>query len=398
MRPSARSPTPPTQPARAAWEQRAGWAGSYRELVEHDDPVDALGAAPARGLAEKHAAFHAAHRALGLPDVGAEEEDMSEGKLRALWAAWQRELNTAPRYVADELDATHDALRRAREDATVWAARADAENDPLVRDELATAAAQARERAEQLADQVEQLEYADHARTVFLTETAVTRDRAERARVAAGWKGVDLTDTSDRVTADEWLDAHQHEQAVAEADRPITETRPRPTVDRRDHDRGDARPGPRRRRRPRPTTPGRRADRGGAGAGPARHLTPRPDRDDRPRGAAPRPTRRRHRRRGRPRRSSCSPTSRPAAPPSRPPPRTPPNSKPRTTNSAPNSPARAALDDTAADGTRHARRARPVRRSTTTTARSWTEPDEPIARALSRGLREVHQHRLRGRR
>jgi hypothetical protein len=124
------APDSTDEAARAAWEQRAGWAGSYRELVENDDPVDALGAAPVRGLAETHAAFHAAHRALGLPDVGAEEEDMSEGKLRVLWAAWQRELNTAPRYVADELDATYDALRRAREDATVWAARAAAEHDP----------------------------------------------------------------------------------------------------------------------------------------------------------------------------------------------------------------------------------------------------------------------------
>ena len=237
----ALGPVPDTtdEAARAGWEQRAGWAGSYRELAEHDDPVDALGAAPARGLAEKHAAFHAAHRALGLPEVGAEEEDLSEGKLRALWAAWQRELNTAPRYVADELDATHDALRRAREDATVWAARAAAETDPLVRDELAIAANAARDQAEQLAGQVEQLEYADHARTVFLTETAVTRDRAERARVAAGWKGVDLADTSDRVTADDWLDAHQQEQAVDEVDRPVTEHDLADENDRHDHDNVD---------------------------------------------------------------------------------------------------------------------------------------------------------------
>jgi TrwC relaxase/AAA domain len=209
--------------ARAVWEQRAGWAGSYRELAEHDDPADALGAAPARGLAEKHAAFHAAHAALGLPEVGADEEDLSEGKLRAYWAAWQRELNTAPRYVADELDATHEALRQARTDATVWQARADVEHDPLVRDELAAAAAQARERREQLAGQVEQLEVTDHARAVFFLDTAVTRDKAERSRVAAGWRGIDLTDTSDHITADDWLRAHQAEQIADEDARPITE-------------------------------------------------------------------------------------------------------------------------------------------------------------------------------
>src|SRR6185437_5833962 len=31
---------------RGRWEQRVGWAESYRELVGDDDPADALGAAP----------------------------------------------------------------------------------------------------------------------------------------------------------------------------------------------------------------------------------------------------------------------------------------------------------------------------------------------------------------
>ena len=236
-------PDAATDPAeRASWEQRAGWAASYRELAGHDDPADALGAAPPRGLPEKHAAFHAAHAALGLPEVGAVEEDMSEGKLRALWAAWQRELNTAPRYVADELDATHEALRRARENATVWQARAAATDDPLARDELTTAAADAREEATRLTELVEQLEYADQARALFFTETAVTRDRAERARVAAGWKGVDLADTSDRVTAQEWLDAHLVAQLADDADRDITEADTLDIDDETHNDRGPDRP------------------------------------------------------------------------------------------------------------------------------------------------------------
>ena len=208
---------------RARWEQRAGWAQSYRELVGHDDPADALGAAPAAGLAEKVAVFHAAHAALDLPDVGADEERMSEGRLRARWAAWQREQDVAPRYVADDLETAHTAHRRASTDATIWQARADTETDPLVRDEIATAARQAREQAERLAAQIEQLTTADDARAAFLVDSAVTRDRAERARTAAGLRGINLDDQSDRVTAQEWLDAHLADQQADEAHREITE-------------------------------------------------------------------------------------------------------------------------------------------------------------------------------
>jgi hypothetical protein len=208
---------------RARWEQRAGWAESYRELVGHDDPADALGAAPPAGLAEKAAVFHAAHQALDLPQVGADEERMSEGRLRARWAAWQRELDAAPRYVADDLETAHTAHRRAATDATVWQARADAEADPLVRDEIATAVRQARETAEQIAEQIAQLTAADDARAAFLVDSAVTRGRAERARTAAGLRGINLDDQSDRVTAQEWLDAHLADQRADEAHREVTE-------------------------------------------------------------------------------------------------------------------------------------------------------------------------------
>jgi AAA domain/TrwC relaxase len=208
---------------RVRWEQRAGWAESYRELVRHDDPADALGAAPAAGLAEKAAVFHAAHQALDLPDVGAEEEKMSEGRLRARWAAWQRAQDTAPGYVADDLETAHHAHRQAASDATIWAARADTETDPLVRDELATAARQAHETAQQLAAQIAQLTTADDARAAFLVDSAVTRDRAERARTAAGLRGINLDDHTDRVTAQEWLDAHLADQQADEPHREITE-------------------------------------------------------------------------------------------------------------------------------------------------------------------------------
>ena len=208
---------------RADWERKAGWAASYRELVDHTDDADALGAAPPAGLAEKHALFRTAHRALDLADAGADEEAMTEGQLRVRVVAYRREETWAPRYVADELGATQEALRTHRADATVWAARAAAEPDSLAADQLRAAAEAAREQAEQLAVRVAELETADEARALWWTETAVTRDNAERARVALGLRGIDIDNPADRITAQEWLDADQVEKLAADPYRAITE-------------------------------------------------------------------------------------------------------------------------------------------------------------------------------
>ena len=109
-------------------------------------------------------------------------------------------------------------------DATVWAARADTHPDPLEADQLRAAAAQAAEHAERLAAAVRDLEFADDVRAVWRADTAVTRDHAERARVAAGLKGIDLDNPAERVTAQEWLDAHLVAQLAAEHDQPVTDT------------------------------------------------------------------------------------------------------------------------------------------------------------------------------
>jgi hypothetical protein len=191
--------------------------------VDHTDPADPLGGAPPAGLVEKHAVFRAAHQALDLPDAGADEEQMSEGQLRARVVAARREEVWAPRYVADELDATHEALRTARADATIWAARAAAEPDPHEAAQLRDAANTAQERADQLAEQVDALTAADDARSLWLIETSITRDRAERARQALSWRGIDVDSPDDRVTAQEWLDADHAAKLAADPDRPITE-------------------------------------------------------------------------------------------------------------------------------------------------------------------------------
>ena len=222
----ALGPVPDDGPAREDWEVRAGWAAAWRELSGHnsDDEMDPLGAAPARGLVEKAALFRAAHEALRLVDAGAEEAGMSDGQLRVrIWAA-ERERACAPRYVADELAATAEAAQKARTDATLWSARAQAPDvDDADRAQLRAAAEQAARQADELDLQVAQLEYADEARTRFYVHSVVTSDKGERAAAELRARGVDPDDTSDCVTAQDWLAAHRAAQANDDAHRDIPE-------------------------------------------------------------------------------------------------------------------------------------------------------------------------------
>jgi conjugative relaxase-like TrwC/TraI family protein len=219
----ALGPVPDEPLARAEWEHKAGWAASYREWADHADEADPLGTPPPAGLAEKHAVWQTAHWALDLIDITPDEEKMTDGRLRNRVAAYERELNWAPRYVADELEAAHQELRRNRTDATVWSAKAEAMSDPAEREQLRAAAAEAERAASSLAVQVEQLELADQARASWYAETAPTREYATRARATLEVRGVDLDAPEDRVTSEEWLEAHRAEQAEAEQHRDIRE-------------------------------------------------------------------------------------------------------------------------------------------------------------------------------
>ncbi|QJY45130.1 MobF family relaxase [Pseudonocardia broussonetiae] len=208
--------------ARQEWEHRAGWAAAYRELAGHTDDLDPLGHAPAPGLAEKAAVYRAAHEALGLLDVGAEEADLTDGQLRARYVAYAREETWAPRDVADELDATHQAAAKARTDAELWAARADAPGlDEADAVRLRADAAAAAREAEQLAARAAVLEDADQARGRWFVHTAVTRDNAHRAGTELRARGIDPDHPTDRITADEWLALHRAEEADADRDREI---------------------------------------------------------------------------------------------------------------------------------------------------------------------------------
>ncbi len=211
--------------ARHDWKQRAGWAGAHRELADHTgDGTDPLGAAPPQGQVEKAAVFRTAHEALGLVDAGAEEASMSDGQLRARYQALKRDETWAPRHVDDELAAAHQHAQRSRADAAVWAARTESPGrDDAEIDVLRDAAEEAAGEAEVAVRVAGDLEAVDAARARWYAETAVTRDHAHRAGAELRARGIDPEAPDDRVTADEWIEAHRAEQADADRHREITE-------------------------------------------------------------------------------------------------------------------------------------------------------------------------------
>jgi conjugative relaxase-like TrwC/TraI family protein len=219
----ALGPVPHDPVARAEWEHRAGWAGAHRELVDHTDDTDPLGTAPPAAHAEKRAIWRTAHDSLALPDSSGDEHEASDGALRARVRAFQREETWAPRWVGDELDATTQQAERARADAQLWAARAETTPSPHDRARLLDDAAAAQQHATELEQRAAQLDEADQARGAWYAATAATRDAAARARGALNARGIDPDDPAEQITADEWLDAHQAEQAAEDLHREITD-------------------------------------------------------------------------------------------------------------------------------------------------------------------------------
>ncbi|MBV9650144.1 MAG: relaxase domain-containing protein [Pseudonocardiales bacterium] len=213
----ALGPVPEDPVERLEWEDKAGAAGVARELLGHDDPTDALGAAPPANLPDKHAMWYAGHAALGLPDAGPDDRAASDGQLFARIAAYERELNWAPAYVADELEAVAKAADDAGSAATVLAAKAAAEPDAQRAEMLRNEAQQAQAQAAILEEQRAGLERGDLNRALWSASTAVTKDRAEAAKVTLAARGIDVANPPDKTTATEWVEAHRAEQAEAEA-------------------------------------------------------------------------------------------------------------------------------------------------------------------------------------
>ena len=186
----ALGPVPARPVERLDWEERAGRVAAYREMAGHDDQAVALGAAPPPGKVEHHAAWHSAWRALGRPESGREEAGMSDGSLLLRVRAYRREEAWAPAYVADELDGTAREAARRRQDAVLFAARADTAPE-ADRDALRRTAAEAAAYADVLDQRVRDLTEADHVRAGWYVHTAETRAAADRARAELADRGID---------------------------------------------------------------------------------------------------------------------------------------------------------------------------------------------------------------
>ncbi|MHA6779620.1 MobF family relaxase [Pseudonocardia saturnea] len=218
---SAIGTAPTDSEARAEWERRAGLVAAYREMRGHDDPVDALGPAPKPGQVEQYAAYRAAWRTLGRPEIEREELEMTDGQLRMWIRAAHREEAWAPRYVGNELAGTRQAAATHRQTAELRAAEADA--NPAERERLQTEAAQARALAETLDAQAEKLQVVDDARAHFLADNARTLGYGRRCEAELTRRHIDDTEPEQLVTADEWLAADHHATIEDDQHRAVTE-------------------------------------------------------------------------------------------------------------------------------------------------------------------------------
>lgn len=216
-------PVPDDLVERMEWEHRAGQVAAYRESCQFDDDAVLLPPSPGISSTEKRAAWHDAWRAAGRPEAGKEEQDLSDGALRVRVKAWQREQEWAPQFVDAELRATGQEAARHRQDAALLEAQSAAAADEAERERLLAEAEEKRALAEVLAEVEQELELAANARAAWFLEVATTREAAERAEAELAARGRDVGGEEDRVTAEEWLAAHEEAMEAEDPHRVITE-------------------------------------------------------------------------------------------------------------------------------------------------------------------------------
>jgi len=219
---AAIGPVPDQIDDRDDWQHRAGLVAAYRETRGHDDPTDALGPAPKPGQVEQYAAYRAAWRTLGRPEIEREELEMTDGQLRIWIRAAQREEAWAPRYVGNELAGTRQAAASHRSTAELRAAEADAATDPAERERLHTEANQARALAETLDEQAAKLQVIDDARAMFLADNARTLGYGRRCEAELIRRHIDDTEPEQLVIAEEWLAADRAAQVEDDQHREIS--------------------------------------------------------------------------------------------------------------------------------------------------------------------------------
>ncbi|QFU90949.1 MobF family relaxase [Amycolatopsis sp. YIM 10] len=214
-------PVPEQADQRDAWIEQAGAVAAHRELTGHDDAASALGPAPKAGQVEAYASWRSAWRALGRPESGRDELEMSDGQLLVRMRAWEREKAWGPEFVGNELAGTHQAADARRRDAALRRAEADAAEDESERERLLREAAEADALADVLEQRVGELEGVDEARALWYAHTAETRAAADRASAEISARNLD-TDPAPLVTAAEWLQAHHEHLAAEDPHREVT--------------------------------------------------------------------------------------------------------------------------------------------------------------------------------
>jgi hypothetical protein len=208
----ALGPVPASLLERDEWTARAGVVAAHRERSDHTDSTSALPSAPPRSRVEEYASWRASYRALGSPEDTRIERELSDGALRVAVRAYERELAWAPPYVAKDAAGTSRAAQDARTDAVLLELQGHGEE-----------AAEAQQRADELARQAAELVEAGNIRGRWFMETLETKHHADRAREELTARRIDPDALDERVTAQEWLAAHREDHVVEDPHRVITE-------------------------------------------------------------------------------------------------------------------------------------------------------------------------------
>jgi len=226
-------PVPEDAYERAAWEERVGWVAGWRELVDHNDPIVPLGAAPRYDNHTHATVWRVAHEALD-PGSSTVEAELSVEELQHRAHEWARAQHDAPRYVDDERAAAYHEVRDAREREAFATARAALAEERTARLWLEAEARHARDAAQAAQARIVDLEVQAEERGTWLLDHAEQQAQAQMAYREAARRGVELTakpvtvdspDTGDVVVPDQrvtelaqWdVDAQQH-QATATRD------------------------------------------------------------------------------------------------------------------------------------------------------------------------------------
>jgi len=166
---------------RAEWERRAGAVLAYREQYGYDAETDPIGPAPARTSPEQRAAWWAAYDAIGRPDLSREIAGATDGELWVMRAAYEREVQWAPPYVADELGKVSREVREREAEAVRLRARAAAVLDQEVADGLLARAHAQEMLAAAARERQAALEKVHEARQVWAEATRDVAMQAMRA-------------------------------------------------------------------------------------------------------------------------------------------------------------------------------------------------------------------------